>query len=402
MRSMPSAVVAGACLACLGAVMGASAATAPGARLLGVPDESAGRGWRVVSRVTVPRGGVAMLSVAAVRGDDAWAAGFAGRRSVIERWTGRGWRRVAVPGKILAAFESDRPVAGYGGPPYPVIGASSQRNVWAFNQITGAWLRWDGRRWSHGFVPGRSGWAGTAITSALVLGRDDVWVFGGRLNGQGEVLPYAARFGGGRWVVTPMPRVPNLLVSAASAVRGDDIWAVIGYGGQMAFPAQGNGGALARWDGRRWRLARLAGRFARYGDPTSIVAVTDRDVWVGGGVANRQIQLTEAAARWDGSRWRVYKVPAAPSSADCVLRGMVVRRAGPVGLGDCFTDQVPGGVRSRLWRLVSGTWRGLVRPRVAGRPAVLTDIAGAGRGGSAWAVGFSGNAGIIALSGPVP
>jgi hypothetical protein len=84
-----------------------------------------------------------------------------------------------------------------------------------------------------------------------------------------------------------------------------------------------------------------------------------------------------------------------------VLRGIVLRQAGLVGLGDCFTDHVPG-LRSRLWQLVSGTWRGPVRPRVAGRPAILTDIAGAGRGGLAWAVGFSDNAGIIALSGRVP
>lgn len=342
-----------------------------------------------------------MLSVASVRGDDAWAAGLAGRRSVIERWAGRGWRRVAVPAGVLAGFDSDRPVAGYHGPPYPVIGASSARNVWAFNELTGAWLRWDGRRWSHGLLPGRPG-AESVITSELVLGRGEVWAFGARLNGRGVGFPFAARFGGRRWVVTPMPRVRGLPVSAVSAVRGGDIWAVIGYGGQVVAPAQGNGGALARWDGRRWRLAPLAGRFARFGDPTSIVAVSDRDVWVGGGVADSQGRLTEAAARWDGSGWRLFKVPARPSSADCVLRGMVLGRAGLVGLGDCFGDQVPDGIRSRLWRLAGRSWRGLVRPRVAGRPATLTDIAGAGRSGSAWAVGFAGSAGVIALSGRVP
>src|SRR6266702_1870144 len=97
--------------------------------------------------------------------------------------------------------------------------------------------------------------------------------------------PYAAHFDASKGLVTPMPRVPNLLVSAASAVRAGDIWATIGYGGQIFFPPQANGGALARWNGRRWQLEPLPARFARRGDPTSIAARSDHDVWVGGGFA---------------------------------------------------------------------------------------------------------------------
>lgn len=174
---MLSAVVAGVCLASFGAGLGGSAAGARAAGLPVVPRGVAGpggQGWRVVSRVSVPGRVVVMLSVASVRGDDAWAAGLAGRRSVIERWAGRGWRRVAVPAGVLAGFDSDRPVAGYRGPPDPVIGASSARNVWVFNEVTGAWLRWDGCRWSHGLLPGRPG-VETVVTSGLVLGRGEVW-----------------------------------------------------------------------------------------------------------------------------------------------------------------------------------------------------------------------------------
>ncbi len=240
---------------------------------------------------------VAMLSVAAVSRDDAWAIGLAAARgaqtgrSVIEHWSGRGWRHVQVPGTKLAAFDSTRTPAGSAGPPFAVIGASSASNVWAFNQMTGAWLRWNGHRWSEGLVSDHSGRAATLVTSALVLGSGQVWVFGAQEDAHGGTIPFAARFSGRRWTVTPMPRKVNLPVSAASAVSPDDIWAVIGYGGQVPLPAQGNGGALAHWNGHGWRQVPLPAQFASGGDPTSIAALSDREVWVGGGAENSKLGL---------------------------------------------------------------------------------------------------------------
>jgi hypothetical protein len=404
LRSVLVAVVAGTCLTCLAPGPGVSAAEKSAAPMSAAPRDQAGQAipkWRVISRLTVPGKTVVMLSVASDRANDAWATGFAGKRPVIEHWSGRTWKRMTVPAKALAAFDSDQPVAGYHGPPFPVVGASSARNMWTFNELTGAWLHWDGSHWSHGSIPGQPGWVNTAITSELVLGPDDVWAFGARLNNHGVTFPFAARFRGHRWVVTPMPRPRNLLVSAATALSAGDIWAVIGYGGQVAFPAQGNGGALAHWNGRKWNLAALPSQFARHGDPTSIAAVSDHDLWVGGGVPDNQIQLTEAAARWNGTRWQLHKAPAPPSSANCVLRGIVLNRAGPAGLGDCFTDQAPG-IRSRLWQMAGGSWSGPARPRLARARINFTDIAAAGHGDSTWAVGFAGNAGVVALAGPVP
>jgi hypothetical protein len=329
-----------------------------------------------------------------------WASGFAaGRRGrasrlVIEHWSGSSWRPVAVPGKALAAF-------GRGGVAFAVIGASSERNVWAFNQLTGAWLRWNGHRWGEGLVSRLAGGSAIGITSALVLGADDVWAFGARLNGHGDVMPFAALFGGRRWKVTPVPGLPDLVVSAASAVSARDIWAVIGRGGQAVFPPGPSGGALAHWDGRRWRLSPLPARLARRGDPTSIAAISDRDIWVGGGTQNSKLGLTESTAHWDGKTWQAATLPAAASRARCVLGSIAPgARGGPEGLGLCFVDQSPG-LRSRLWRRPAGRWSGPAQLRLTSGRSSITELAPAGHARSVWAVGFTAHDGLIALNRPV-
>lgn len=396
-RRLCRAGVYGSCLAGLVTV----AAYAPAAATA-VP--RGGSGWRVAARVTVPGATVIMLSVAPTPRDQAWATGLSVKRSgrdgrlVIERWSGHGWRPAPVPARMSAAF--GRPAAGYSGPPFPVAAASSPGNTWIFNQITGAWLRWDGRRWSDGVLPGRGGGGEVAVTSALAAGSRGAWAFGGRLTARGTLTPWAAQRRRGRWVVTAMPAgLPKMLVSAVSAAGPDDIWATIGYGGQVIFPAQGNGGALARWDGHRWHRMRLPAALAATGDPTSVLAASSRDVWVGGGVANSKEGLTEAIAHWDGSRWRVTRVPAAASRANCVLRSLVARRAGVLGLGVCLNFN--GSISSRLWQLADGQWSSPATPSLAGRRAVLLDLAGAGHAAVTWGTGNAGNAGVIAASGPV-
>jgi hypothetical protein len=98
----------------------------------------------------------------------------------------------------------------------------------------------------------------------------------------------------------------------------------------------------------------------------------------------------------------VFRVPAA-TSADCALSAIVPGQAGLVGLGVCFSARYLGVTRSRLWRLPDdGRWVGPVQPRLGSGKSVLLGLAAAGSAGSMWAAGFSGDAGIIALSGPLP
>jgi hypothetical protein len=359
-------------------------------------------GWRVAARFAVPGRSAYLQSMATASKDDVWAAGASAARGgkavrlLIERWSGRRWRPVAVPGPLARKFQA----GGVGRLAFALVRASSAGNVWVFNQGTGAFLRWQGRHWSEGSVPHRRGEA-LAVTSALVLGKADVWAFGATVNAKGDGLPFAAHFGGRGWHVASLPRTVSLPVSAASAVSPGDIWVTIGYGGQPGFPASGDGGALLHWNGRRWQQVALPAALADGGDPTSVAAVSDHEVWVGGGASNSKPGgLTDLSARWDGRAWRTSRLPEPASRARCVLSSILpVGGAGLRALGLCSTDDSPG-MNSQFWDFAGGRWSGPTGPRLTGRAPVLLSMSQAGPRGTVWAAGFAGSAGIVAAHAP--
>jgi hypothetical protein len=406
LRSLLVLALAGPCIAACGSGQGGSAAQPAHLMALRAASRTGVLRWRVVSRIAIPGKTVVMLSVVAVTPDNGWAIGLSeasgGRagREIVERWSGRTWRQMPVPRELLDEFD-----ARY--PPYAVIGASSQRNVWAFNQLNGAWLRWNGHHWSEGSLTKHSGPSRIGINSTLVLGADDVWAFGFRLDGQDNTIPYAVRFNGRKWNATPVHAGGLALpVSAASAVSPSDIWAIIGRAGDIVGPAGPSGGAMAHWNGHRWRPVPLPATLARHGDPTSIAAMSDSNIWVGGGTANDKEGLTETAAHWNGISWRAMNLPARASRASFVLSSIVPDgRRGLQALATCFLCTNPGN-ESRLWRLSAGRWKGPIRPHLTRHASVLTSLTQAGRSNSEWATGFTtagpADDGIIALYGPDP
>ncbi len=359
-------------------------------------------GWRVATRISVPGRSAYLQSVAAAGAGDVWSAGASaapgGRaiRLLIERRSGRRWRPVAVPGPLARKFQA----GAVGRLALALVRASPAGNVWVFNQGSGAFLRREGRHWSEGSVPHPRG-AVLAVTSALVLGKADVWAFGATINAKDDVLPFAAHFGGRGWHVASLPRTVSLPVSAASAVSPADIWVTIGFGGQQAFPASGNGGALLHWNGRRWQHVALPAALADEGDPTSVVAVSDHEVWVGGGASNSKPGgMTGLSARWDGRAWHTSRLPQPASPARCVLTSILpAGRAGLRALDLCFVDGSPG-MNSQFWDLAGGRWSGPAGPRLTGRAPVLLSMSQAGPRGTVWAAGFAGKAGIVAAHGP--
>jgi len=119
-----------------------------------------------------------------------------------------------------------------------------------------------------------------------------------------------------------------------------DIWAV-------------NEHDVLHWNGHRWRTVaigiRLAPSFVLLG---SVIAQSDRNVWIGGAAENSQLGKTEAAAHYNGHSWHVAFLPATPTPASYELVSMV-----PDGHGG-------------LWALASSGTRtggcGITRP-AAGR-----------------------------------
>jgi hypothetical protein len=251
-------------LAGCGAAMAADNVSQPA----GPASLAAAASWRIVKTVK----GTSSLSpsftaIAATSAHDAWAFESTSAKPVAWRLTGSAWRRVAFPGRS--------------GDTITAAGASSPGNVWAFTSDFGGFSRaiaWNGARWT---VVRRFRQA--AIEGALVLGRRDVWAFGGG----------TWHFDGTSW--TRYPSVPTL--TAASALGAASIWAV---GGTVA----------AHWNGRAWSKMSLARVLPRPSllcpgpSADGVYAQSPRNVWVVGAANCLDDGGPFVMLHYDGKQWR--------------------------------------------------------------------------------------------------
>jgi len=223
--------------------------------------------WRIVKTIKgTSSGSPSFTAITATSAHDAWAFESTSAKPVAWRLTGSAWQRVAFPGRI--------------GDTVTAAGASSPDNAWAFTSVFGGSSRaiaWNGARWTvaHHFSQ--------AIGGTLVLGRHDVWAFGGG----------TWHFNGTSW--TRYPSVPTL--TAASALSASSIWAV---GGTVA----------AYWNGRAWSkmsLARVLPRPAQLCPQPSadgVYAQSPRDVWVVGAANCQDERGPFVMLHYDGKQWR--------------------------------------------------------------------------------------------------
>ncbi len=351
-----------------------------------------------------------MASVAASGPGNAWAAGAAPGRGrafdpIIEHWDGSAWRPVLLPAAIARKWRRAYP--------FSVSTASSASDFWAVSEVLGEYLHWNGRSWHTGQLPGGSAGSPLVVSSLLQFGRADVWAFGGHLvrpqTGAAEA-PYVAHFNGRRWRAVRPPAGPSA-ISAVSARSPDDIWAVLGRLPLVTSGRTLQRNALAHWNGHRWTSiplpATLACRaFGSQAVPaatlTSIVALSDRNVWVGGGIPNGARGLTEMAAHWTGARWRVVMLPAYVTPVLYELTSMV-----PDGSGGAWAVATSAALtRSRLWHLHGGRWAGPLLLKPCLHACVMPGLAWVPGTTSVWAAGAavhgSGATGLMAVTGRRP
>jgi hypothetical protein len=320
-----------------------------------------------------------------VNGTLAWATGATAPQKarryqpIIERWNGIAWRPVQLPPAVAGKWRQ--------GFPFSVVGASSSTDFWAFSEALGVWLHWDGRRWSAGRLPDPNPYSPLVISSAKVLGPGDVWVFGGHLTGglnnKTEGPPYVAHFNGRHWKIMRGPRGRDA-IGAVSVLSSADIWAVLGRLPLVSSRVRTTGNAVVHWNGRRWTTVPLPRAFTGETDLTSILAYSDRNVWIGGGIANgKGLGLTEAVAHWDGSRWAVHMLPTWHTPVRYELSSMVPDGSG--GIWAVATNE--GLTRSRLWHLHAGHWYGPQLLRPCRHACLLLGLAQVPGSTSVWAAG---------------
>jgi hypothetical protein len=344
----------------------ASAAVAgPAPRAPRVPQGAgtpASPGWRVSKLIGPASGNVSGL-LTADSAKDAWSVWTGPGITLIERWNGSKWQRVAVPARFDSYVRSA-----------DVISASSAGNVWLFNGSARA-LRWTGATWLFQALPS---WVQQA-SSAAVFSPSDVWVFGTGF--------YAARYNGRSWAKVTLPEP----ATDVSAVAPDDIWAL---GSAVSF--------VMRWTGKAWTTVRLpllplpAGATISYSNMTG---TGPANAWLFRAISLPHATIPETAVmHWNGKAWLTI-----PSPADIVVS---MANDGSGGLWANGIDINPGGFYLLYhWTGRQWTTSDPPAPMFNHAPEFLTWIPGAR---SVWSVGFGFNPanqkdpayGVIAKWGP--
>ena len=373
---------------------------------------SASTGWRTEATVAVKGKQVLMSGIDALSAGNAWAAGDGqtskGTNSVglIEHWSGKSWQAVKLPATIAKDWNKDAATS------FPVIGASSSTDVWAFGDLpesedADGYIRLNGHKWSAGTLPGSRISSGDIVfvTGTEVITSSDVWVFGGKASptsAKPTFSPYAAQFNGKSWKTYKVPG--SGAITAASEVSRGDIWAVLGVPWLFAGEASAVSPAVVQWNGSKWAATAVQPTGLPAGaNLTSILASSASKVWIGGGATNSKGGTSEFTAELTGSSWTEGSLSAPASKADFTMFDLAPDGSGGIwGLAESNELASP-----RLWHLTSSgaTWTN-ASTSFGGSRQALFQIAAVPHSTSVWGAGAieRGKAtdGLFALSGPTP
>jgi hypothetical protein len=254
-------------------------------------------GWRPVAQLGPASGATYPGSMIATSADDAWSTwgdcnpcgGSHPRQDYwLEHWTGRAWRRVSVPVSIARFLKVVNGIA-----------ATSAHDLWMFT--TGRAAHWNGKHWAIMKIPSwvvRFNLSGTVDITAADFGPGNLWVISSGINSFKPVVPFAARYDGHRWRKARLPGVPGLV----SVVGSDDIWAtgVNKLGGRQF---------LMHWNGKAWstqatpKPREVPAHFMA--QMVDLLALGPRDVWMQQDIDNSQsVFSTELFVHWNGRRWQ--------------------------------------------------------------------------------------------------
>jgi hypothetical protein len=358
-------------------------AASPGAAVPArVQVSASGLGWRVVATAGGKDNPGWMEAVAAPAAGDAWAFGAVTSRgapdtynSVVRRWNGRTWQKVALPGAVSAALS---------GFPSTVAASSAPGNVWAFTG-SAAWVRFNGHRWTTGELPVEKPDDDGIIEAAVVLSRDDVWALG--YYNPVSPLPYIARYNGHHWKLTNL--YLNTAIVGASALGPKDIWAV----------GQDNTNVLLHFNGHSWKSEPLPAR-ASAAYFAGVTALSDKKVWLTGDVVGGEGPSVEPGAMlWNGRALSFDRLKAPAPIFNTV----------PDGHGGIWAvSQEPGAAAAfqpEVWHYTDGRWQS---GHVKGADAddFIDQFAAVPGTRSTWAVGLfkSGRLDLpaILVNGPLP
>ena len=235
------------------------------------------------------------------------------------------------------------------------VTAVSPRNVWFSGALDGPsvqpWvLRSDGRTVRPARqaprlpLDGQYGGAGSfdSATDGWVLATNaGATPAGMGIHDPGLAAPYAERWHGGRWTMTPLavsphPGTTGTMLTGVSSVSAANAWGVgLFYQAKPGVTAGGapTGALIEHWDGRSWRTVPNPASARPGAELSALTVVSPADIWAVGRQQNAAGTVVPLVERWDGRSWRAVPVPA--GSAPSALYAVSAHGAGDVwAVGD--------------------------------------------------------------------
>ena len=298
-------------------------------------DETTEAGWAVVpSPNTSSTKHNLLTGVTCTAASDCWAVGYSDSnpglgddggiaRTLILRWNGTSWSRVASPNTSATQHNFLSSVACASASECWAVGHSSDPGV-AQTLI----LRWDGSSWSIVTSPNVSPQLNILQSVACTSG-SDCWAVG-FYGAAGIPQTLIERWDGTSWATVTSPTTgSSSLLAGVTCVSATDCWAV----GRS--PAGGDVQTLIEhWDGASWSIVPSPNTSSTESNFLQGVAcASPSDCWAVGYVASDGIAQT-LIDRWDGNSWAIEASPnhtsershflygaACPSASDCLAVG---------------------------------------------------------------------------------
>jgi len=354
-----------------GGVASADGGLVPGTTLV---ERWNGSAWAKVASPS-PTGGDALFDVDAAGAQSAWAVGIHGKNTtshpLIEHWNGTKWLVQTGP-------------STHGGSALNGVAAISPTNAWAVGRDGlghGLVWHWNGQHWAN-VTDGI--FDGAEFFGVDASGPGNIWVVGQR-----DTSTFALHSNGSLWEwVHSADRSGTNRLNAVTVIGANDVWAAGGSG--LSSPQTRT--LTEHYTGGAFSIVASPG-----GNHASLEGVASRganDVFASGSLLNSQGCLRTLVIHWNGQQWAQQTTPN-PFSCDNELHGIAASPHGVIAVGN-HPQGCPGtackGV-TLVTRLVNGAWHLQASPSTAAKINVLLGASGVPGNAQFWAVGVATNSG---------
>lgn len=350
--------------------------------------------WQIIPSTNPGSVSNALLGVAALSENDAWAVGYtsniggngAASQTLIEHWNGTQWSVVTSPHSVM-----------YTNILNDVIALSTD-DVWAVgftlatSQSNGQQLieHWDGIQWSIVKIPGvaqQLKGRSTILSRLVALSANNIWGIGTSTDRSGHSTTLTEQWTGTTWKIVPSPN-PGSMINAlhsAVAISANDIWAV-GYFANSNSNLTGQT-LIEHWDGRQWSIVPSP----KVGAPSAVLhaatALSTKDVWaIGISSTNENAYGQSLIEHWDGRQWRIVTSPNVAKEE--IFDSITTIAANDIwATGVSINHSKRGNSESLLLHWDGRKWHIVSSPN-RGDTTVLADIEKIPGSSSVWATGY--------------